>query len=69
MMRHNKTKLNKAKHISKHVKQIHQIMSNKNTRKIQIKEKPWRDTHLPYGAQLDWYLTGPLEPTQQDSMR
>ena len=39
-MRHNKTKLNKAKHISKHVKQIHQIMSNKNTRKIQIKEKP-----------------------------
>ena len=38
-MRHNKTKLNKAKHISKHVKQINQIKNNKNTRKIQIKEK------------------------------
>ena len=68
-MRHNKTKLTKEKHISKHVKQINQIKSNKNTRKIQIKEKPWRETHLTYGTQLDWYLTGPFVPTQQYWMR
>ena len=30
-MRHNKTKLNKAKHISKHVKQINQIKSATRT--------------------------------------
>ena len=39
-MRLNKIKLNKEKHISKHVKQINQIKSNKNTKKkIQTKEK------------------------------
>ena len=32
-MRLNKIKLNKEKHISKHVKQINQIKSNKNTKK------------------------------------
>ena len=32
-MRLNKIKLNKEKHISKHVKQIKQIKSNKNTKK------------------------------------
>ena len=69
-MRLNKIKLNKEKHISKHVKQINQIKSNKNTKKkIQTKEKSWRETHLTYGTQLDWYLTGPLVPTQQYSMR
>ena len=68
-MRLNKIKLNKEKHISKHVKQINQIKSNKNTKKIQTKEKPWQETHLTYGTQLDWYLTGPLVPIQQYSMR
>ena len=37
--------------------------------KTLIKEKPWRETHLAYGTQLGWYLTGLLVPTQQDSMR
>ena len=36
---------------------------------MQIKEEPRREIHLAYGTQLGWYLTGPLVPTQQDSMR
>ena len=46
MMRLNKIKLNKEKHISKHVKQINQIKSNKNTKKKKIKPRKSHDKRL-----------------------
>ena len=67
MMRQNKTKLNKTKYISKNIKYINQIRTTR-TQVIQIKEEPWRKTHLAYGTQLVWYLINPSVPTQQDSM-
>ena len=70
MMRYNKTKLNKAKHISKNMEHINKLrITRTQIIKTLIKEKPWRETHLAYGTQLGWYLTGLSVPTQQDSMR
>ena len=33
--------------------------------KTLIKEKHWRKTHLTYGTQHGWYLTGSSMPTTQ----
>ena len=69
MVRHNKTKLNKEKHISKHIWHVNKIKNKKDTSyKTQIKEESWRETHLAYWTQLGWYLTGPTVPTQQDQV-
>ena len=66
MMRHHKTKLNKAKHISKSIWHINQLRTTRtHVIKTLIKEKHWRKTHLTYGTQHGWYLTGSSMPTTQ----